>query len=220
MAQMVRERPMSWKPARRRGEPYEQLPVCCIGADEALLVTAGALEEWRRGYFVAMEGGHNAGPPAHYLGQHPRLARQAYQAGAVAIVLFHFPDTPWPEHTGDVIVVRHRRRWDYPRVLEFAPAPEACALCGAPASEWRETVTWKRPWRERRLCSRCVADRLAPRTVERARRFDEWHRELTPSQRRELHPGIIAEVAALAAPFRHLPMPPEVDAFVRRWREP
>lgn len=219
MAQALRgrrDRPLFARQARRR-EPYEELPVCCIGAGEALLVTAGAVEAWRRGYFVALQGGHNAGPPAHYLGQYPREARQAYEAGAVGIVLFYFPRTPWPEDRGDVIVLRQARRWDHPRVLEHAPGSTPCALCGAPAAEWRETVTRARPWRERRLCGRCVADRLAPRALEQARRLDAWYRELTPSQHRELHDEIRGEVRRLARRFRHLPMPPELAAFVARW---
>lgn len=219
LARVPRDRRLFWKDARRRAEPYDELPVCCIGAGEALLVRAGALQAWRRRYFVAMHGGLNAGPCSHYLGQHPRLARQAYQAGAVGIVLFHFPDTPWPEDTGDVIVLRGTRRWDHPRVLEHVPGSAPCALCGAPAAEWRETVTWKRPWRERRLCPRCVADRLAPRAIRQARRLDDGYAALTPRQRQAQRDEIAADVERLARRFRHLPMPPEVAAFIDRWRD-
>ena len=219
LAQIPRDRPLFWKDARRRAEPYDELPVCCAGAGEALLVRAGALQACRRRYFVVMQGGSNAGPPSHYLGQYPRLARQAYQAGAVGFVLFHFPDTPWPQDTGDVVVLRGRRRWDHPRVLEHVPGSAPCALCGTHAAEWRETVTWTRPWRERRLCSRCVADRLAPRAVRQARRLDEWYAGLTPRQREVKRDEIAADAERLASRFRHLPMPPDVAAFIARWRD-
>jgi hypothetical protein len=220
MMRIPREPPLFRKEARRHGAAYDALPVCCIGAGEALLVTAGALEAWRRGYVIAMQGGHNASPPSHYLGQHPRVARQAYEAGAVGIVLFHFPRAPWPADTGDVIVLHRARRWNHPRVLEHGPGSAPCALCGAHTAGWRETVTWTRPWRERRLCSRCVGARIGARAVQRVRRLDEAYATLTPLQLRERHDDIIAEVERLARPFRHLPVPPEVAAFIDRWRAP
>jgi hypothetical protein len=217
MAERVWEPPMFGKYARRRKEPYEELPVCCVGADEALLVRAGVVEAWRREHSVALQGGFSGGPPSAFLGTLPRLARQAYEAGAVCILQFDTARKPLPEDTGDVIVLRRMRRWEHPRVLEHVPSGAPCVFCGTDAAEWRETETWMQPWRERRICSRCVADRLAPRALRRAKALDEWYRELTPAQVRELRDEIAGEVHRLARHFRRLPMPPEVAALVQRW---
>jgi hypothetical protein len=214
MARIPRAQPLFRKDARRHGEAYGALPVCCIGAGEALLVTAGALEAWRRGYFIAIPGGTNAGPPSHYLPQHPGVARQAYASGAVGIVLFHFPEGPWPEDTGDVIVLDRARRPDHPRVLEHGPGSAPCALCGTPGAEWRETATWTRPWRVRRLCSACIGARITPLALAKAREMEEWLAELSPRGVREFEPEIALELRGIEAAFRWLRMPPEVRALL------
>ncbi|HEX2079270.1 MAG TPA: hypothetical protein VHG08_16205 [Longimicrobium sp.] len=174
-------RPMFERRAGRQPAEYPRLPVCCIGAGEALLVTTAAAEAGVRDYPI-LPGSHNAGPCSLYLGDYPGTARQAYEAGAVGIIRFHFPrDARSPEAAGDVIVLTRDGSPRRPRVLEHAPAGLPCALCGAPRSEWRETATWKKPWRERRLCSACVAARLVPQALARAAALDEWVDALEPS---------------------------------------
>ena len=214
-----RERPLFEKEARRRPEAYPRLPVCCIGAGEALLVTAAAANAALRDYPIVMQGGLNASPPSFYMGDYPVIARQAETAGAIGIIRFHFPlDAPSPEDSGDVIMLRSPRRWDHPRVLEHAPAGLPCVLCGARATEWRETATWKKPWRERRLCSACVAARLAAQALARARRLDEWYDGLSPRQLQGMEQELMEELDRLEARFRRLPMPPELRGIIDRWR--
>lgn len=206
------------KVARRRPREYPRLPVCCIGAGESLLVTMEAFEASEQDYPIDLEG-YTADLPAVYLGDHPRTARQAYEAGAIRVVCFYFPE-PSPEDTGDVIVLRIPGRRHRFRVLEHTRGAGSCALCGVGDAEWRETATWTRPWRVRRLCSACVGARIAQRALAKAREIDDWLNDLSPRGVRtlELEPEISHDLDRLEAPFHWLRMPAELREFLDRWR--
>ncbi|HXY32249.1 MAG TPA: hypothetical protein VEI06_16195 [Gemmatimonadaceae bacterium] len=203
------------------GDRYPGLTVYCLGRRESLTLTVAEVERWHRDYEVRPIG-TNASPPGFYLATNPDAARAAHAAGAAYLMKCYFGPDDWAaEKEGRVIDLRSAGNWrDFPEVYSHEPElGVTCSECRKRPATWVATNRQVTPWRDRRLCGICAARELEPAALDSARHFAEWVGALTPKGRRSVADDVAQSLERMERWWKHLPIPPAVEAALDRCRE-